>query len=199
MKKGTKIFVAALALVIVFGAVVGGTLAWLMDTTDTIENVFTVGNVDISLAETKGNFNGGTGKTEFKMIPGANIEKDPKVTVEVGSEASWVFVKIEDDNNDLPNGEKIVKYTKASGWSELKINDETVEGVYYRESPDLSDALITPNPEVYDVFAGNTVLINGDIEMDMFTGNNDPELSITAYACQKQGLSVEQAWAELNA
>ena len=96
---------AAGAVALCLGAV--GTWAWLTSTTPEVENVFTVGNVDIGLAETTGE--------SYKMVPGTDIAKDPKVSVEAGSEASWVFVKIEESSvlDDY------IAYAIADGWIQL--------------------------------------------------------------------------------
>lgn len=86
MKSKKKLALAsAIVAVAVFAA--GATLAWLTDKTETITNTFTVGNVDISLEETT---------SDYKMVPGNTIAKDPKITVEAGSEACWLFVKIDE-------------------------------------------------------------------------------------------------------
>ena len=84
----SRAFIALLALVLVIGCVAGGTVAWLVATSDTVTNTFTYGNIDIALTET-------TGK-DYKIIPGKDIPKDPKVTVKGGSEACWLFVKVEE-------------------------------------------------------------------------------------------------------
>ena len=65
MKNMKKSIALVLALVLVVGGVVGGTIAWLTDETEEIKNTFTVGNIDIELAETT---------TNYKMIPGETIE-----------------------------------------------------------------------------------------------------------------------------
>ena len=88
MKKRTLIILVA--LVAVFGMAVGGTIAWLTDQTEPITNTFTVGNINIELKETA---------TEFKMVPGVTIVKDPKITVKSGSEACYLFVKVEKSAN----------------------------------------------------------------------------------------------------
>ena len=75
MKK--KTIAVVLALVLVICCAVGGVLAWLTDTTDSITNTFTVGNVKIDLAESK--------NLDLKMVPGQTIKKDPKVTVKANS------------------------------------------------------------------------------------------------------------------
>ena len=88
-----------IALTVLAGlCVVGTTLAFLVDKTDPIVNTFTVGNVDIELTETDGNGNNVTGN-EYKLIPGHTYTKDPTVTVKKGSEACWLFVKVDPANN----------------------------------------------------------------------------------------------------
>lgn len=94
-----------LAIALLVGTAVGGTLAWLTDKTDEVKNVFTVGNIDIELNETK---------SDFKMIPGFTIEKDPKVTVVDGSEDCWLFVKI--NESIAPDLDTYIAYAIAEGW-----------------------------------------------------------------------------------
>lgn len=89
MKKKATIAVVALALVLCFA--IGGTLAWLVDESDKVVNTFTYGDINIDLSETTGE--------KYKMIPGNDITKDPKVTVEANSEACWLFVKVEKSDN----------------------------------------------------------------------------------------------------
>ena len=48
MKK--KILIPALAVLALLCCLAGGSLAWLTARTQTIEHVFTVGNIDIALA-----------------------------------------------------------------------------------------------------------------------------------------------------
>ena len=49
MKKKTFVIALCLALVVAFAA--GGAIAWLTDTTDSVTNTFTVGNVKLDLYE----------------------------------------------------------------------------------------------------------------------------------------------------
>ena len=138
MKK--KAIVAVVALVLVLCCAMGGTLAWLVDSTTEVKNTFTYGDINISLWEHELNEDGltlstdvftGEEQTGFKMIPGNKIEKDPTVTVKADSEASWLFVKIvESDNFD-----SFMEYSIATGWTAL--NDANADGVaddgiYYR-------------------------------------------------------------------
>lgn len=78
-----KILLLAMSLCMVAILAVGGTLAYFTDT-DSATNVFTVGNVDITLNET---FDEGTAK----LVPGVDINKDVTITLKEGSEESWVW------------------------------------------------------------------------------------------------------------
>lgn len=79
-----------LAMALLVGCAIGGTVAWLADKTGEVKNTFTTSNIDIDLAETK---------NDFKMVPGWTIEKDPVVTVEKGSEDCYLFVKVDKSTN----------------------------------------------------------------------------------------------------
>ncbi len=114
MKKKSLALLLAIAIVVV-GAV-AGTVAWLTDQTPSVTNTFTTSDINIELKETKNN---------FQMIPGWNIEKDPKVTVKAGSEACYLFVKLEKS----ANFDDFMTYEMADGWTALPGN----AGVYYRE------------------------------------------------------------------
>jgi predicted ribosomally synthesized peptide with SipW-like signal peptide len=163
-----------LALVLVFGVAVGGTIAYLMDKTEVIINTFTTGNVDIDLTET-------TGET-YKMTPNALIDKDPTVTVKAGSEACWVFVKVEETNNPAT----YLNYSIASPWK--AVTGET--GVYYIEQ-----AATTANVS-YPVLYDSSVIVRNLTNEDMDAAEaNPPKLTFTAYAIQKEGFATaEAAW-----
>ena len=176
----SRAFIALLALVLVIGCVAGGTVAWLVAKTDTVVNTFTYGNIDIALAETTG--------TSYKIIPGTDIPKDPKVTVTAGSEACWLFVKVEETGTFVADK---VTYAIADGWTALPGED----GVYYREV-----AAVTANTDFY-VLDGNTItvkdtLTKGDIK-DIAATN--PTLKITAYAVQQENIAdAAAAWKAAN-
>lgn len=180
----TKTLIVALAVMLVVGCAVGGTLAWLTDTTDQVTNTFTVGNIDIGLAETKDN---------FKMVPGATISKDPKVTVKAGSEACWLFVKVtESDNLD-----SFISYSVDSNWTALT----GVSGVYYREVPDQTTA--TTDVE-YSVLTNDQVTVKDTVTKDMMDAitageATAPTLTFKAYAIQKEGFTTAAAaWNEVS-
>lgn len=171
----TKTLVALLSLVLLLGCSLGGTLAWLADSTDPVINTFTVGDIKIGLTETK---------REYKIVPGVDIAKDPKVTVEANSEACWLFVKIEESAN-WPD--KLI-YAVATGWETL----EGVPGVYYREV----NAETAKAGHEYPVLEGNKVTVSDTLtksELQQLTPN--PTLTFTAYAVQQEGVAdAAAAW-----
>jgi len=182
-----KKLLAIIAIVMLMGISITGTLAWLSDKTDPVANTFTVGNIDIELAETK---------TNFKMVPGNTIEKDPKVTVKAGSEACYVFVKIEESAN-LDN---FIIYEVADGWTELTAGSN----IWWREqaaiASDGSDAVFNViGNKGFDgkgAFVANKVLVKTDVtkaDMDAIVSGNKPTLTVTAYAVQKDNVATAAA------
>ena len=183
-----KTFAAMLALVLVIGCAVGGTVAWLVSSTDPVVNTFTYGDINITLSETTGN--------DYKIIPGVNIGKDPKVTVKKDSEACWLFVKVEKAGTFVANK---VTYSIATGWTQ---GDGTniPENVYYREVE-----AVTADTSYY-VLQGSTEYPNGVVtvseeltkaEVNSITAENQPKLTFTAYAVQKDGIAdAGTAWAK---
>lgn len=182
MKKKLFISVVAVALVACFA--IGGTLAWLTDKTESKVNTFTVGDVNIDLTETTG--------TDYKVIPGKDINKDPKVTVEAGSEACWLFVKVEESANwpayKVDNARKI-NYAIADNWTAL----DGVPGVYYCTV----DADTAKTGVTYSVLAGDKVTVSGTLTKDEIDKITNFTLTFTAYAVQQEGIdSAADAWAE---
>ena len=186
MKK--KSLALLVALVLAIGCVIGGTLAWLTAKTDPVVNTFTYGDINITLSETTGN--------DYKIIPGVNIGKDPKVTVKKDSEACWLFVKVEKAGTFVANK---VTYSIATGWTQ---GDGTniPENVYYREVE-----AVTADTSYY-VLQGSTEYPNGVVtvseeltkaEVNSITAENQPKLTFTAYAVQKDGIAdAGTAWAK---
>lgn len=159
---------------------VGGTLAWLSDKTDSVVNTFTVGDINITLTESD-NLN-------LKMVPGNNITKDPKVTVKSGSEACWLFVKVEKS----ANFDDFMTYEMADGWTVLT----GVDGVYYRE------VTASAADTSFEVLKGNQVTVKDTVkkeDLQAVKTANQPTLTFTAYAVQKDNIAdAATAWAKAN-
>ena len=180
MKKKSLALLLAIAIVVV-GAV-AGTVAWLTDKTPSVTNTFTTSDINIELKETKNN---------FQMIPGWNIEKDPKVTVKAGSEACYLFVKLEKS----ADFDTFMTYEMAEGWTALPGND----GVFYREV-----AAATADT-TYEVLRDNQVTVKDEVtkeQMNALTADTHPTLTVTAYASQlyknnTEKFTVAEAWANI--
>ena len=174
MKKKTLALVLALTLLV--AGVVGGTLAWLTDQTAEVKNTFTVGDINISLTETT---------TDYKMVPGNTIAKDPTVTVQANSEACWLFVQV----TKSENLDTFITDAIAEGWTELQ------DGVYYREVP------ASAADQTFSVLKGDAVTVNNTVTKAMLTAKDfaNPTLTFKAYAVQKDNVaSASDAWAKVN-
>ena len=183
-----KIAALIAAIVLVIGCTAGGTVAWLVSKPNAITNVFTVGNINATLTETA---------TEFKIVPGVNIAKDPVATVTANSEDCYLFVKLTEGNwptfteaTEAGTTRK-VEYKIAKDWIEL----ESEHGVYYR--------VVTKKDtdQHFDVLQDNQVTVSNTLtkeNVDAIAGT--PKLTVAVYAVQKEGMdSAAEAWAAANA
>lgn len=194
-KISTKLLMVIMALTLVIGFGFGGTLAWLLDSTEEVTNTFTDSDINITLTEKTGE--------EYKMVPGYTIDKDPVVTVEAESEDCWLFVEVE-ESDDLDD---YISYAIADGWiAGTGLDDENPStdengvpvGVYFREVSSNSNE----NQEFY-VLENNEVTVNSTVtkkmmdSMDGVDSNGEtetdaakaelaarPTLSFKAYAVQ---------------
>lgn len=180
-----------LAIMLLVGGVIGGTVAWLVSTSDTVVNTFTYGDINIKLEESDTGLDGDTdNKTnQYAMIPGSALTKDPKVTVTANSEDSYLFVKLVESENF----KNFLTYAMDEKWIELE------DGVYYRE--------VTKSEEdqVFEVLKDNKVTVKYDVTkeqlnaLDAQGAKNYPTLSITAYAVQKDNIpTAADAWKVAN-
>lgn len=237
MRHSSKYLVLLFAMLLAVGTVVGGTVAWLIAETEPVVNTFTYGDIDLLLDETKLDENGNTvdengdgvpdrvpdettpGNT-YKMLPGKEYLKDPRVTVKAGNEACWLFIKLEekggativkgDGSMVLYTFDDYLTYAVAEGWTGLQQLDESgipktdaegnpvyVEGVYFRKFDKDWDGL----PESLAVLAEDKISVKTAVDKDMLNALDDngedianatyPELSITAYAVQYSGFEAK--------
>ena len=162
-----------MAVALMIGCGIGGTLAWLKDNTNTITNTFTGSNLKITLSETVPQ-----NKTA-KMVPGAIIKKDPTITVKKGSEDCYVFVKIE-ESSDL---KKFIEYSVAEGWIEVTSGS----GVYYRTVEYNND-----EDQKFQILNSDQVTVKASVTKEDMTDIAAQTLSFTAYAIQSQNINVSE-------
>ena len=183
-KKGLAM---VLALVLLAVCAVSGTLAWLTAKSDTVVNTFTTSDIKVELKETTG--------TEYKMIPGYTIGKDPKATVLAGSEECYLFVKLEKSSNF----DTYLDYAIADGWTKLE-GEGITDTIYYRVVDGTTNQIGT----AYSVLKGDQVTVKGSVTKEQMNaldaeGVAKPTLTITAYASQlhknaTETFSASEAW-----
>ena len=190
MKKSRKTFALIAACLMLVVGVVGGTVAWLTATTGSVVNTFTCGDINITLTETP---------ATYKIVPGNNIAKDPKVTVLANSEDCILFVKVEEENWPTfteTNGTRKVRYEIADGWTALT-GVSGVSGVYFRT------VTSSESNQDFAVLKDNTITVSGNLtKVEVNSMTPAPTLTITAYAHQlakgDSSFTRATAWANLN-
>lgn len=192
-----RVLVLALALVLLLGCGIGGTIAWLMDSTQSVENTFTVGDVEITLVETLNtdtNNDGTNDVWQAMLIPGEEYGKDPVVTVTDKTNVDcYLFVKFEENYNPTTYLEYTSTLTTANGWTQ---GDGTniPANVWYRT--------VGANDTVksWNLLNGDKVTVKNTLTKDdMPAANSEPTLIYTAYAVQKDNVTdAAAAWVLLN-
>ena len=192
-RNNVKITALLLAMMLLVGGVIGGTVAWLVATTAPVVNTFTVGNITLELKETFNTENDSThaGYDAWigKLVPGQTLSKDPVVTVKAGSEGCWVFVEIEEycgveayTFKDFVDYSVALKPDDANGWTLV----EGKTNVYYRQVS-ANDA-----DQPFPVLVGNEVTVKQTVTkeiIDKVTTENAPKLTFKAYAIQSENLT----------
>lgn len=120
-----------LALTLLVGCAIGGTIAWLTAETKAVENTFTVGDITIKLSESTGN--------TFKIVPGATDAKDPTLAVKEGSEKCYVYALVE-NNLVLNNGTCVATLdVNENQWTSIATSGNKTLYRYYKEVTPMAD------------------------------------------------------------
>ena len=194
----TKIVTILLALALLVCCGIGGTVAWLMDSTEAVTNTFTIGDINLTLVESPYNADGTYGEAKegidnsYPLIPGNSYKKDPKVTVLANSEDCYLFVRME----KIGNPDNYLDFTfNDDGWSTY--NGE--EGVYYRvvtkNASDQSWDLLKKIDGDFTIKVSDKIVKAGTASGDYIDmPANTPKIKFTAYAVQTANLSLAEAW-----
>lgn len=179
---GGKAFTAMLALTLVLAAywAVGGTAAWLAAKSEPIASTFTFGDINITLTETDPQ------EGPIKIIPGVDIPKALKVTVQANSVDCWLFVKVEQTGTFVADK---VTYSIDDSWTKGD-GPQIPENVYYRQ---VNGA--TADME-FSVLKGDKITVSKELTKEEIQNIADePTLTFTAYAVQKEGINTAaEAW-----
>lgn len=188
-RRNRRIALTLCVMFVVLAASIGGTVAWLTAKTDPVVNTFTYGKINIELTETK------PANYKATIVPGVDIDKDPKVTVKAGSEACWLFVKVTEEGTFVDNKVTYSIRTGTDEWTQGKgVNvDGVPENVYYREV-----GAVTDDTDFY-VLTDNKVTVSDTLtKEDIKNITTKPTLTFTAYAVQKDNVATAaEAWAKL--
>ena len=193
-----KILVTMCSAVLLVGATVGVTVAYLTST-DEVNNTFTVGKVEITLDEAKVDLYGKEDteadrvKTnEYKLIPGHTYVKDPEVHVTADSEDCYLFVEV---TNEISAIEAAGDTTIAAQMAENDWIQIGTTNIYYYKDV-ITTELTDRDIEVFESF---TVDGSADVEYDAEKVDDvdytTKKITIKAYAVQEDGFTdAESAW-----
>ena len=128
-KKALIVLCALVSVVVIVASSVLATVA-LLTSSAAVSNVFTIGNVGITMTETKVDADGkklASGEqvdtNTYCLVPNKTYDKDPKITVLEGSQNSYLFVLVRNDisgiadNSDPVNKPTIAQQMAKNGWA----------------------------------------------------------------------------------
>lgn len=217
--KSKKFLVAIVAIVAAAAIAVSSALLTIAYLTSSaaVSNVFTIGNVYITMTETKVDADGKKFESgeqvdtnTYHLIPGKTYDKDPTITVNAGSVDSYLFVLVRNDIEGIADPAKKsiaeqmaangwAKYTKAStGWVYVYVGTNNVPtgdatalsstlNVNTVNFPNIKSDTVTK----YTLF--KTFSIAPDAKVEAYGA---AKITLTAVAIQKEGFAnVDTAWA----
>ena len=203
--KGFKVMSLVLAFVLVVGASVAGTLAWLTAQTPTVTNTFTSAelfsdNGSFTLWEHKAEDDDGDGvytldnstkvtSNSYSILPGVNIPKDPTVDVVGLEEHAYLYIKV---TSTLPTG--LTYSIDSANWTALSDYD----GVYVYSGSNAENNIVKATNAAPKTFTATILTDNQIVVADSYSGTSDDiKLSFDAYMVQATGNgdSAAAAWA----
>lgn len=203
--KGFKVMTLVLAFVLVIGASVAGTLAWLTAQSETVTNTFTSAELfgtdgSFTLWEHKAEDGDGDGvytlnssvevtTNTYDILPGVNIPKDPTVDVVNLEEHAYLYIKV---TGTLPTG---LSYSiDSDNWTELTGYD----GMYVYSGENAENNIIKATDVAKESFTATILTDNQIVVTSDYSGTSvDITLSFDAYMVQATGNggSAAAAWA----
>ena len=178
-----------MAVVMLFGATVGGTIAWLTTKTSEVKNTFTAADIAIDLTETwntdSEDADSTPDKWEAKLIPGKKYVKDPVVSVDVETEIDAemtdvdciLFVKFEEKNNPSTYLAYTSLLNSDNGWT--LVNGQS--DVWYRI------VRTTDSTKSWHLLDKDEVTVKNTVTKTNMADAAKAELVYTAYAIQYEG------------
>ena len=212
MKKN-KIVILSVCAVILVVATVLGTFAYLTSQ-DSVENKFTVGDVNITLDEAAVNPNGtvieGADRVKennYHLLPGQTYVKDPTMTVEANSEDSYVRMLV--TINCANEFDAIYAPNKADLTTIFNGYDAT-SWVYETETRDTANNTITYEFRYKEIVAKSetdtklealfeSITVPGTFDNEDMASIADLKITVVGHAIQKAGFDdADAAWSSFN-
>lgn len=206
---GVRVLTLVLAFVLVMGASVAGTLAWLSATTGPVTNTFTSEELfadaenNFKLWEHKAEDTDGDGRftlteekvvaNSYSILPGVNIPKDPTVEINDLEEHAYLYIKV----TGLPMASGLSATVNSANWTAL--GDE-YPGVYVYSGANADPAtkVIKATDSNKVTFTAN-ILTNDQVVVaaDYAGAADNISLSFNAYMVQAtgNGTTAAEAWA----
>lgn len=203
MKTTKKALLFTFCAVLLVVASVLGTMAYLTSS-ETVTNTFTVGKVSITLDETDVNLMGEKDsdnrveQNTYHLLPGHEYVKDPMVTVEKGSEESYVrmIVKInkqaELDKIFAPQGVSLD--TIFAGYDEKEwklVGQEVFDGVRSYEFR-YKTTVSAPEKDVALDALFDKIKVPGKITKEQLATIADLKIEVEAHAIQADGFQATE-------
>ncbi len=210
-KRIGRVFLPICLLAVLAVVSIGGTVAYLTSSPAPVVNTFTVGDVDITLTETKYNCKDENGNdsyadapaegvdNSYPMVPGKTYKKDPTVTVVTPTTniPVYLFVKFE----ELGNASTYLEYTsllsESKDWTPGD-GTKIPANVWYRTV----DPTVTPLS--WELLAkdanGYTITVNSNtVTEETMAAASNAKLKYTAYAIQTETFAdAADAWKEVS-
>lgn len=186
MKLNRK-WIMVIALVMSMAMATGGTLAYLTDR-DTVENTFTMGNVDIEVEE---NF------PDDEMYPGVKVEKEAGIKNVHNTSDAWVWMTV-----SVPN--KLVNYIELEWLTGTTVDEATRSDVHegytsyvVKHANKLAAGDSTPNylqgvtlSKNVDFQNGGYGYVDANGKFQTLEGLDDLEIIVDGFAMQTEGFST---------
>lgn len=213
-----KSLALVLSLVLVITAIVLGTTAYITDTAGVL-NTFTVGDVSIHVDESAVDENGDpipgaqrVAGNSYHLIPGRSYTKDPRVTIEAGSESTYIRMlvtltkarELQAVFAPLPvesyvTGWDSQQWRYVSSTEDEAANTLTLEFRYFR--PGAADAhqaqIITPTAQADTLLPPlfTALTVPGQITGEQLASIADFQISVIGQAIQAGVFpSADEAW-----
>ena len=177
---------AVCAVAVLVLGIAPATYSYLTASSETVVNTFAGGAISLTLDEAKVDTDGDpidgeprVQENTYKVVPGAELTKDPTVTVLEGSEVCYVYLYVD---NALDETYFTLDY--SDDWIEVaSVGTKTL--YVYKTTVDASDGDVALTP----IFT--TVKVSYDLTSEQIEEMGEVQITVQSYAIQAEGVDVE--------